>query len=53
MENVVSTVKSTEVSSELKGAFRLLEAMFGAEEGTAEAYFRAKAEEHKETKVEE
>lgn len=52
MENVVSTVKSTEVSGELKGAFRL-EAMFGAEEGTAEAYFRAKAKENKETKVEE
>lgn len=28
MENVVSTVKSVEVSGELKGAFRLLEAMF-------------------------
>ena len=53
MENVVSTVKSTEVSGELKGAFRLLEAMFSAEEGAAEAYFRAKAEENKETKVEE
>lgn len=53
MENVVSTVVNTEVNKELKGAFKLLEAMFGAEEGTAEAYFRAKAEENKETKVEE
>lgn len=50
MENNV--VVNTE-DKELRGAFRLLEAMFGAEEGTAEAYFRAKAEENKETKVEE
>lgn len=42
MENVVSTVKSAEVSGELKGAFRLLEAMFSAEEGTAEAYLELK-----------
>ena len=51
MENNV--VVNTEVSGELKGAFRLLEALFGAPEGAAESYFRAKAEENKETKVEE